>query len=237
MHEIILPRFLRYFSHSFPYLHCWTIFYFPFFTSPTTAGDPKEVKIQNTQNASKTGSRMPGRWRHSGLEMLEVDARWSPSKNRLKSFNKIEQKEVSSTQEKCTHLWEMLVGKQSKGRPTSAPYSNSHLLCKFKEIVSLLPSEHLPHWSLLHRDSASPLPAAGDGLQPLLRTNHGIDSVLALQQASGRGCSQKDGGYPCEHRQLKNSMTWTQVQELSLGFCILLWELFSDFSEAKIVNC
>lgn len=31
-------------------------------------------------------------------------------------------------------------------------------------------------------------------------------------------------------------MSWVQMQEFSLGFCILLWELFSDSSEAKIVN-
>lgn len=104
VYEIILPRFPRYFGHSFIYLHFWPIFYFPFFTSPIAAGDPKEVKIQNTQeNGSKAGNRMPRRWRHRGVEMLDVDARRIQSKNRLKSFNKTEQKEVSSTQEKCTH--------------------------------------------------------------------------------------------------------------------------------------
>lgn len=223
VHEIILPRFPRYFGHSFPYLHCWPIFYFPFFTSPTAAEDPKEVKIQNTQeNASKAGNRVPWKWRHRRVEMLEVDARWIQSKNWLKIFNKIEQKNFH-TGEMHTHLWEMLVGRQSKVRPTSVPYSNSHLLSNFKEITSLLTSLHL-----LHSSTETQLPTC-----QLLGMAYSIFWGLTIAQR-GVPAAGLCAGLPTEgwwlpmQTQLVNRTSWAgyKCRNLVWGF-VSLCESFS----------
>lgn len=89
VYEIILSRFPRCFGYSFIYSHCWPIFYFPFITCLTAAGDPEKVKIRCSQeNTSEAGSRMPCRWRHSRVWRLDIDTRWVQSTNKMKSFSK-----------------------------------------------------------------------------------------------------------------------------------------------------
>lgn len=89
VYEIILSRFPKCFGYSFIYSHCWPIFYFPFITCLTAAGDPEKVKIRCSQeNTSEAGSRMPCRWRHSRVWRLDIDTRWVQSTNKMKSFSK-----------------------------------------------------------------------------------------------------------------------------------------------------
>lgn len=86
----------------------------------------------------------------------------------MKRFTKDEEKDASiPLSDKHTHACkEMLVGRQSKKKPCSAPYPGSHLLCKFKEIVSPL-SLHNIYSTHGQRLCAPHLLAAGCGLRRL----------------------------------------------------------------------